>query len=84
MGNYLADIEGPKEAEERHNKLKRLIQLRGDLENIPLSNFTVGDLKPIRSVLSRGIYNEPSEKDFKRLEQKVQEFKQKSALVAKS
>lgn len=70
MGHYWREMD-PSGAAEHDRRIDRRIKLREKLKDMPLSSFTVGDLKALHRVMNT--FKEAREEDFDRLEKKIQE-----------
>lgn len=70
MGHSWRDMD-PAGAAEHDRRIDRLRNLRKKLENMPLSNFSVGDLGALYRVMGVDTHKDAREKDLARLERKV-------------
>jgi hypothetical protein len=67
----------PAEAAAHDRRIGRLLKLREKLEDMPLSDFTVGDLEAIYRVMRMDVNKEAREEDLARLEKKVRVVKKR-------
>ena len=68
MGHNFRDM-CPREAEKHDALIRRILDLRNQVERVPLSEFNAGDLPALLRVLDNR--QNPSHEDMERLEQKV-------------
>lgn len=82
MGHTWREME-PGRAEAHDRFIDRLIKAREVLADVPLSEFTAGDLEPLYRVMRTGyvFLQEPSEEDLQRFEKRLPEFREKIAYL---
>lgn len=72
MGHTYRDL-FPAKAEAQDNYNSRLIKLRKEIKNMPLSHFTVADAEALSRIMGLDV----KERDVKQLEKSVQKIKSK-------
>ncbi len=71
MGHSWREMD-PAGAAEHERRIHRLLTLRKKLEDLSLSNFTVGDFEALYRVMGVNTHKDAREEDLARLERKVQ------------
>lgn len=86
MGRYWSEMDpaGAEAQNRRTNRILRILALRKILENISLSRFTAGELKPLFRVMGvigvgHDPITDPDEHDLKLLESKLRELEKNMA-----
>jgi len=77
MGHYWREMD-PIGAAEHDERMSRFSKLRKKIENMQLSDFTVGDLYALCRVMDVLPNKNAREEDLTRLEHKVKKIKKKS------
>lgn len=80
MGHTWAEID-PEGARRSSMRVDRLLTLRKQLENVPLSEFTAGDFPALHRAMGVEIGDEPNEDDFVRLEKVIKRVKKLAKLA---
>ena len=73
MGHSYAEMD-PRGAQEQHERLDREMTLKRNLEDIPLSFFTVKDFVPLLYVSGFDVHKRPWESHLTQLEGKVEQW----------
>lgn len=76
MGHYYADM-FPRDAEEHSKLMSRLIKVKEQVDDMPLSAFTVGELESLLRVIRFDINKSAGNIDLERIEKAIERYKSK-------